>query len=145
MQAIASQILIHATQVTRDQRGEAYEFILNSQLAVVECGKLDIGQKVALDNIRNFKAVLTDILFELRHVRVNPKEDSRIMIDKLTQAFEEIGVRINNRPEQRAIGICFKPMGEIKDNVRFYLNQEGKLVFLSPTTRPRLVYAKPKP
>ena len=134
MQAIASHILIRATQITHSQMGDKYEFILDYHLNVLESIKLTIGQKTDLDGM----------LFELDHVRVNPVLDNTRMIARLTDALAEIGVKVSNQPQQTSMAICFKPMGEIRDNVRFYLNKEGKLVFLSPITRPRLVYSKPK-
>lgn len=134
MQAIASHILIRATQITHSQMGDKYEFILDYHLNVLESIKLTIGQKTDLDGM----------LFELDHVRVNPVLDNTRMIARLTDALAEIGVKVSNQPQQTSMAICFKPMGEIRDNVRFYLNKEGKLVFLSPITRPRLVYSRPK-
>lgn len=143
MQAIAAQILIHATQVTRDHLGDEYDFILNMHLAVVECAKLNIGRQGRFCTIQNSKLALEGILFELKHVRVNPTLDNSLILAKLTQVFGQIGVRVSHQPQNTSMAICYKPMGEIRDNVRFYLNKEGKLVFLSPITKPRLVYSKP--
>lgn len=144
MQAIASQILIHATQVTRNHLGDKYEFILNIHLAVVGCVKLNIGHQKDFRTVQHSKLALKGTLFELKHVRVNPTLDNSLILAKLTYAFSEIGVRTSHQPQSNSMAICYKPMGEIRDNVRFYLNEEGKMVFLSPITRPRLVYSKPR-
>src|SRR5690349_18467612 len=122
MQAIASHILIRATHITHSEMGDKYEFILDYHLNVLESIKLHVGRKMDLEGM----------LFELNHVRVNPMLDNRRMIARLTTALAEIGVKVSNQPQQTSMAICFKPMGEIRDNVRFYLNKEGKLIFLSP-------------
>ena len=144
MQAIASHLLIRSTQLTQGEIGNQYEFILDNHLNVLEGVKLKTDRPRVFYPISNANLALEGMLFELNHVRVNPMLDNTRMIAKLTDALTEIGVTICNQPHQTSMAICFKPMGEIRDNVRFYLNKEGRLVFLSPITRPRLVYSKPK-
>lgn len=144
MQAISSNILIRSTLITHGEVVDEYEFILDYKLSIREWTKLKIGQLQTFYTIHNSRMELEGMLFELNHVRVNPMLDNTRMIAKLTDALAEIGVKISNQPENSSMAICYKPMGEIRDNVRFYLNKEGKLVFLSPITRPRLVYSKPK-
>ncbi|HEV2523650.1 MAG TPA: hypothetical protein VGU44_00775 [Gammaproteobacteria bacterium] len=144
MQAISSHLLIRSTQLTQGEMGNEYEFILDNQLNVLKWVKLKTDRPRVFYPRDNANMALEGMLFELNHVRVNPMLDNTRMIAKLTDALTEIGVTICNQPHKTSMAICFKPMGEIRDNVRFYLNKEGKLVFLSPSTRPRLVYSKPK-
>jgi len=144
MQAISENLLIRSTQLTQSERGNEYEFILDNQLSVLQWVKLKVDRPRVFYPIDTGNMALEGMLFELNHVRVDPMLDNTSMIAKLTDALTEIGVTICNQPHKTSMAICFKPMGEIRDNVRFYLNKEGKLVFLSPITRPRLVYSKPK-
>jgi hypothetical protein len=144
MQAISAHILLHSTQLAKRATGAQYEFILDNRLSVLKWVKLQVNGSEACYPKDNSKMALEGMLFELNHVRVNPTLDNTHIIAKLTDALTAIGVTVCNQPHKTSMAICFKPMGEIRDNVRFYLNKEGKLVFLSPTTRPRLVYSKPK-
>ena len=141
---MASEILINSYQVTRQNTRDAYEFILNNEMYVTECIRIESIQKGLIRPIKNSTTVLEGMLFELSHVRVNPKLDNSQIIYYLTHALNQIGVRITNQPDKDSMAICFKPLGEISESVRFYLNKEGKLIFLSPAMRPRLVYSKPK-
>lgn len=143
-QIMASEILINSSQVTRHSDGKAFEFILDENLQVIECVRLEsLNQDIARP-IRDSSIQLDGMLFELNHVRVNPLLDNTYIIKRLTDVLNQIGVRVSNQPRQNSMAVCFKPLGEISDNVRFYLNKEGKLVFLSPSMRPRLVYSQPK-
>ncbi len=144
MQNIASEILLSSHQVTRGGTCPAYEFILNRELRVMECVKLESMREGVIRPVRNSPENLAGMLFELSHVRVNPKQENSYIIRTLTYALNEIGVKISHPPSQDSMAICYKPLGEISDNVRFYLNKEGKLIFLSPATRPKLVYSRPK-
>ncbi len=142
MLAIASEILICAHQVTPDNTGETFEFVLNYHLQLTDCIQLNQTQSKPF-LVHNAKAELQGFLFELKHVRVNPKLDNSVMIQKLTKTFQKIGVNVLNQPDQQSIAICYKPLGEMSDNVRFYLTPDGQVVFLSPATRPKLVYSSP--
>jgi hypothetical protein len=143
-QTLALEILINSYQVTTGTtEGDSYEFILNEDLQVIECVKLESINKSIIQSIKDAKTVLNGYLFELNHVRVNPRLDNTYIVKQLTDALSQIGVKVANQPKQDSMAVCFKPLGEISDNVRFYLNQEGKLVFLSPSTRPKLIYSKP--
>jgi hypothetical protein len=139
MQNISPEILINSRQVTKEAMGDSYEFILNAELRVIECVKVESKLYDIVKPIQNVGAALDGLLFELNHVRVNPKLDNTIIIDILTTALKDINVRVTHRPKQNEISVCFKPLGEISDNVRFYLNGEGKLIFLSTAMRPRLI------
>ncbi len=139
----ASEILISSYQITRSDPGDTFEFILNDHLQVMDCIRLEPASHGVIQSMKDAMRKLDGMLFELHHVRVNPTLDNSHIIGLLTTALYQIGVRVSNQPAQTSMAVCFKPLGEISDNVRFYLNKEGKLVFLSPTTRPRLVYSKP--
>lgn len=141
---MATEILLSSYQITRNKTGITYEFILDQELKVTECVKLVSATGGIIQPIQNTKRILEGVLFELSHVRVNPQLDNSYMIELLTNALYQIGVKITNQPHYTSMAICYKPLGEISDSVRFYLNKEGKLVFLSPATKPRLVYSRPK-
>lgn len=143
-QTLALEILINSYQVTcQSIASDFYEFILNEDLRVIECVKLESINQGIIQPIKDPRTVLDGYLFELNHVRVNPRLDNTYIVKQLTDALGQIGVKVANQPKQDSMAVCFKPLGEISANVRFYLNQEGKLVFLSPSTRPRLIYSKP--
>ena len=94
--------------------------------------------------IEDAAVALDGLLFELNHVRVNPRVDNSYIIGCLTEALKNIGVEVKDQPGANSMATCFKPLGEISDNVRFYLNNKTQVVFLSPSTRPRLVVANNK-
>lgn len=142
MENIAAEILINANQVARHQTyGDAYEFVLNGHLEVLECVRLCSLTQGSVKPIVDKCSALNGLLFELNHVRINPKLDNRFIIDRLTQAFNAIDVGVANKPPQDSMSICYKPLGEISHIVRFFFNQDGKLTFLSPAMRPKLVHS----
>lgn len=135
----STEILINSTHVTHNNLGDAYEFVLDDSLQVVECVKVNSLAKNIIHPIENSNTALDGMLFELNHVRVNPRVDNTYIISCLTTALNNIGVVVSNPPEADSIALCFKPLGEISDNVRFYLSNHGRVVFLSPSTKPKLV------
>lgn len=139
MHNIASEILINAKQVTQSDNGDAYEFILNEHLQVLECVKIESLARGIIRPIYEVKNSLQGMLFELNHVRVNPRLDNSEIIKSLTDALKDIGVNVSNPPSKDTVAVCFKPLGEISDSVRFYLNKNEELIFLSPAMRPRLI------
>ena len=139
-----TEILINSSLVTHDGYRESYEFVLNESLCVIECIKVDPMAQNMISPIEDIAASLNGLLFELNHVRVNPRVDTSFIIGCLTEALKNIGVEVKNQPDSNSMATCFKPLGEISDNVRFYLNNNTQVVFLSPSTRPRLVVANSK-
>lgn len=139
-----AEILISAFRVTHPSDEihrtlDTYEFILNKELRIMGCLKV----VVPLEGIRKNILLqenngLEDLLFELHHVRVNPKRDNSIIIQSLTTALNNIGVSIHKQPDIHDMRICYKPLGEIDECVRFYLSHGRKIVFLCPTKGPRL-------
>lgn len=140
----SEEILINASQVTSTDFGLAYEFVLNSKLQVVECIRIDSLVHGIISHIDNAAINLDGMLFELNHVRINPRVDNTKIILCLTNALHEIGVHVSNQPNSDSMAMCFKPLGEISDNVRFYLSEQGKTIFLSPATRPKLIVTQPQ-
>ncbi len=141
---MASEILISSRQVTQQRlrgQGSSYEFVMDEHLKVIECVKIESQARGIYARVPNIKSSLEGLLFELSHVRVNPNIDNTHIIHVLTQTLNEIGVKVFNQPRYNDIAVCYKPLGEISDNVRFYLNSEGNIVFLSPAMRPKLVYS----
>ncbi len=142
MKALSAEILIHARQVTAHTCSEAYEFILNEELAVVECLKVESRLRGTIRPLFDIPRTLAGMLFELQHVRVNPNIDNTTIINRFIALLNEIGVSVSNPPSKDSMAICFKPLGEISDKVRFYLNNDHKPIFLSPSTRPKLIYSR---
>jgi hypothetical protein len=143
MSILSTEILISCYHLTPESRGDTYEFIVNDHLAVLECVHLEVAHQRMARPIKNAVAVLEGMLFELHHVRVNPKLNNSAIIRRLIEALNQIGVKVFNQPAEDSLEICYKPLGEISDNVRFYLSpKEGTLVFLSPVMKPKLVYSR---
>jgi hypothetical protein len=63
-----------------------------------------------------------------------------LIIGHLTDALRNIGVEISNPPGQDSIALCFKPLGEITDNVRFYFDADGQITFLTPSAHLHIVH-----
>jgi hypothetical protein len=140
----ADEILISSHHLTASNQGDIYEFILNDTLEMLECVHLAPNNRRVIQTIQHAVDNLQGFLFELQHVRVNPNLDNSYIIQQIKNKLNQIGVSVSNPPSQQSMAICYKPLGEISNNVRFYLNREGKLIFLSPATKPRLIYTRPK-
>jgi hypothetical protein len=126
----ASEILINASRVDPEPYSDLYEFVLDDKLNAIECVHIEsliqgIVVPVKYHAIKN-------ILFELNHIRVNPRLDNTHMTEILSHALKEIGISLNQPPAQNTIAMCFKPLGEISGHVRFYLDGEGQVIFLTP-------------
>lgn len=134
-----TEILINSSLVTHDGYRESYEFVLDDKLRVIECVRIDPMAPNVISHIENAAVSLDGLLFELNHVRVNPRVDNSYIISCLTKALSDIGVQVKSQPQHSTIATSFKPLGEISDNVRFYLNTGTQIVFLSPSTRLKLV------
>lgn len=136
---MSREILINSVLIDQEKNSVPYEFVLNDRLIVTECVRIDSLAENNVMPIFNAANTLEGLLFELNHVRVNPRVDNTDIIEILTAALQETGVYVDNPLSGKDIASCFKPMGEISDNVRFYLDLRGRMVFLSPNSRPRLV------
>jgi hypothetical protein len=136
---MSQEILINSVLVASNKSFIPYEFVLNTQLTVTECVRVESITDNSVTPIFNAPNALEGMLFELNHVRVNPRVNNTEIIAVLTCALNKIGVAVFNPPTNNDVASCFKPMGEISDNVRFYLDLRGRVVFLSPNTKPRLI------
>ena len=139
---IATELLINATRVSKDRMirtEDVYEFVLNESLQIIECVHVESLAEGIIYPVNDFCVTLPQVLFELNHVRVNPRLDNAHIIHCLTTALQEIGVQVNNVPNQNSMAVCYKPLGEITENVRFYFNETGACVFLCPRARLKVV------
>lgn len=128
----ANEILINAVRVSADQNNDIYEFVLNDELSVVECVHVESLSEGIIYPVQDFKQRLQGVLFELNHVRVNPRLDNNHIISELTEALKSIGVRVYNIPKSQSMAVCYRPLGEITENVRFTFELSGKCTFLCP-------------
>lgn len=136
---IANEILINASRVTPDHRPDIYEFVLNNTLHIIECVHVESLAEGIIYPVSNYRITLHGVLFELNHVRVNPRLDNQMMIAQLTQALADIGVNVYNTPGPESMSVCYRPLGEITENVRFYFNEAGHCVFLCPNAKLKAV------
>lgn len=127
----AREIVINATLVTDAQEAVFYEFILDDTLQVNECGYLESLSQGKVKPIYEPIKSLYGSLFELNHVRVNPHLDNTYILGELSAALEASGVRIKHARPNDFMSVCFKPLGELSDVVRFYIAQDAHLIFLS--------------
>ena len=138
---MSQEILINAIRVSENQFSELYEFVLNEELRVVECIRVESLTDGLITPIDRYHTELKETLFELNHVRVNPRVDNSEIIGKLTGELKKIGVNVSNTPSKESMALCFKPLGEISDNVRFYFHEDGKFIFLSPSRKLKVITA----
>jgi hypothetical protein len=140
----AKEILLNACAVSglkNIKHNHQFEFIINEKLKLLKCIQLFN----ATPNSNQFIIMVEDsreihnTLFELNHVRVNPKLNNNSIISMLINVLSDIGVKIENPPTHDSIAICFQPLGDIKDNVRFYIKENNEMIFLSNTAKPRLI------
>jgi len=136
---MSHEILINATKVSHDLSVELYEFILDDTLNIVECVRVEDLFEGMVEAVDNYHQNLSGVLFELNHVRVNPRIDNTIIINTLIESFQDIGVDVYDTPTSDELGVCYKPLGEISANIRFYFYGDSRCVFLSPESRPKMV------
>ena len=130
------EILINARRIRPETSFDTYEFVVRldddtGDLYATECVHVESLIEGIIAPVDAYQSSLKEVLFELNHVRVNPRMDNSIIINRLTELLEHIGVEIHNPPTGDSIAICFKPLGEIKDNVRFFMEKDGQLQFLT--------------
>jgi len=135
----ANEILINAIRVTTQRQLDIYEFVLNDTLHVIECVHVESLAEGLIFPVQNFQAKLHNVLFELNHVRVNPRLDNTFIIGRLTNALSAIGVNVYNTPNHESMAMCYRPLGEITENVRFYFTEAGQCVFLCPNAKLKAV------
>ncbi len=139
------EILINAKLVGPNKAYQhehsSYEFVFNNELCVIDCVIVKHSDQEIITPIYDPGISLNGMLFELHHVRVNPNIDNTYIVHCLSNALLEIGVDVTRTPKQNSMAMCFKPIGKIKDDVRFYLKHNNKIIFLSSANKPRLVTA----
>jgi hypothetical protein len=135
---IHAEILINAKAVGSNTL-EAYDFILNDNLDLVECVRIASLVEGIVYPVANYTQTLARTLFELNHVRVNPRIDNTKIISLLTAKLEEVGVRVAKAPSSEAVAVCFQPLGLITDKVRFHFGADGHFIFLCPRARFTLI------
>jgi hypothetical protein len=135
----ANEILINAIMVSQNDWTDTYEFVINDQMKVVECVRVESLAEGIIYPVKDYCQSLNKTLFELNHVRVNPRQDNQQIIEKLTIALSEIGVTVHNPPGPEMMSSTYRPLGEIAENVRFYLTESGQCVFLCPNAKLKLM------
>ena len=132
-------IIINGTLLDNMFSAQCYDFILNKSLRLEKCELFNsaVKNKKRITSRTYYK--LYNQLFELNHVRVNPNLDNTLILNKLRDIIKESGVDIKNIPKKDEITICYNPLGELDDNVRFYLNDELNLKFLSSAVKLRII------
>ncbi len=135
----ATEILINATRVSPKKQADIYEFVLNESLHIIECVHVESLSQGIIYPVNNFRTSMQNVLFELNHVRVNPRLDNSFIIGQLTSALEKIGVNVYNTPRQESMTVCYRPLGEITENVRFYFTESALAVFLCPNAKLKAV------
>jgi uncharacterized protein YehS (DUF1456 family) len=113
-------LVISSRKVSNYKNTESLEFILDDNLKVV-----------------NF--VQDNALYELNHVRVNPKINNDKILQKLRVAIQSSGVDIYDLPTDADMRMLYKPIGEISSPVRFYLQEDKSLCFLSSAVKLQIV------
>lgn len=120
-----------------------FEFLINEHLELLKCIQVSIPSKYNNYNytenkIKNFNEIY-NILFELNHVRINPKLNNYAILEILSIMLLNLGIKIENPPNHDSLEMCFKPLGEIKDRIRFYIKDNNQTIFLSNRAKPRLI------
>lgn len=144
MKMSREEILINARRVRKEDSFDTYEFVVHKddesdELFVSECVHVESLIEGIIVPIDNYQQHLKEVLFELNHVRVNPRIDNTLLLEQLTNTLQSIGVEVNNPPSQDSIAICFKPLGEIKDTVRFFMDKNGQLHFMTTDVHLRVI------
>lgn len=135
----ATEIVINSTLVTSNYEAIFYEFVLDDGLKVVDCGYLESLSQHKMRAVGDPIIQLEGKLFEINHVRVNPRVDNTLILARLAKSLEQSGVNITNPAKHDDIQLCFKPLGELSDIVRFYVNHAGRLTFLSSSVKLHIV------
>jgi len=133
------ELVINALLISDDNIDDYYEFVLNERLDVVACGHVDTPASDMITRVPRFSSALRGCLFELNHVRINPRLDNALILEHFINALEDSGVGIYNPPTQGMMAVCFRPIGELNDVVRFYITPDKRLVLLCAAVKLRIV------
>ncbi len=135
----ATELVINSTLLANDVSAAFYEFVLGVGLEVVECGCIESLSQRRLRHVMDPVHRLDGMLFEFNHVRINPEADNTLILARLAKALEQSGVKIRHPAHRHDVQMCFKPLGELSDVVRFYINPQGRLTFLSSSVKLHVV------
>lgn len=136
------EIVINATKMSSNNKiAEVYDFVLDLDLNIISCSYIKSISLGEADYIKDYHARFSDDLFELNHVRVNPKLNNTEILNKFKQELINTGVDIIDPPDEVLMSMCYRPIGELNDIVRFHLdrNNHSKLVFMSKRAKLSLV------
>lgn len=134
------EIVINSTRmVAENNSAQIYEFVLDLSLKVTACSYIPSVSQREIVLIDDFNTSLKGELFELNHVRINPKLDNELILHRFKKSLSRSGVIVKNPPDEILMAMCYKPMGELSDIVRFYLADSSYLVFLSKAVKLSLV------
>ncbi|MBP9722427.1 MAG: hypothetical protein KBD64_04625 [Gammaproteobacteria bacterium] len=134
------EIVVNSTKISVEQNtAQIFEFVLDLSLRVAGCNYISSVSQHTVSRIDNFANKLKGDLFELNHVRVDPRLNNELILHRFKKTLQKSGVEIKNPPDEILMAICYKPIGELSDIVRFYLNEDSYLVFLSNAVKLFLV------
>lgn len=132
----SSEIVINSTLVTSHNAAPFYEFVVDETIHVVECGRVD---SMASDTYTLLSdAEVAGLLFELNHIRIDPKKNNAVILTRFIEKLQASGVEIYRRPHYNDIALCYKPVGELSHPVRFYVDAHNP-VFLSSAVKLNVV------
>jgi len=132
-------LVINSSLVTDKREAQLYEFVLGEDLRLLECAYVESVSNGVVVPLRNEPWSLRGLLFELNHVRVNPLLDNTKILSDFSVLLENSGVYVSNPPSVDLMAMCFKPLGELSNVVRFYVTIHRELVFLSSSVKLRRV------
>ncbi len=134
------EIVINATKISVEQNSaKIFEFVLDLSLKVVDCCYIPSVSQKTITRIHDYSDSLKGDLFELNHVRINPKLNNELILYRFKKSLQKSGIEIKNPPDEILMAICYKPIGELTGIVRFYLSEDSHLVFLSHAVKLSIV------
>lgn len=133
------EMVINSTLVSNNNAAPFYEFVIDETIRIVECGCV---QSLASETYTLLEQKsIEGLLFELNHIRIDPQRDNSVILDRFIEMLQRSGVQVLRRPFQEDIAMCYKPIGELSDVVRFYVEKQAP-VFLSPAVKLNVVRGK---
>lgn len=127
-------LLINSTLVTSSNEAKLFEFVLNNNLKVIECGYVSSLANGTVKIIEDFVS-LSGALFEFNHVRINPKLENSRLLQRLRNVLQKSGVTISDPTDEKDIKVLYNPVGQLSEVVRFFLTDQNYLKFLSPARK----------
>jgi len=128
----SSEIVINSTLVSNNNAAPFYEFVIDESIQVVECGRVE---SLAAETYTLLdEESISGLLFELNHIRIDPKKDNTIILDRFIEMLQRSGVEVLRIPRQEDLAMCYRPVGELSHNVRFYVEQFSP-IFLSSAVK----------